>query len=322
MFAVHLASRAAEHAHHALRIAWNIATLSETARFYPDVALRRAWNTIPNKLRSTSVVRSFGQFIHRRACTSQVRRPVDSEFHTFFLRNAPHFEVLGRRVLEWPHGSALRIAAIGCSSGAELFTTIWKVRCARPDLHVSATGVDIDPAALEKARTGVFARREHEFARLPEKEVERLCTAAPVALFSRDGETLRVSDDIVSVPSWVLHDALDPDLQRVVGQQDVVLANNILCHLYDREAEQCLRNIAGLIAPGGYLFMYGVDLDVKTKVVRSLGLVPVRDMIQEVYSADWNALAKWPFVYWGREPFDSTRHDWATRYAAVYQKTV
>lgn len=322
MLAVHFARQAAEHARHALRIAWNVAILSDTARYYPDVAYRRIWNAIPDSMRSSSAVRSFGRFIHRRTCARQVRRPVDSTFHTFFLRNAPHFEVLRRRVLEWPRGSALRIAAIGCSSGAELYTTIWTVRRVRPDLQVSATGVDIDAPALEKARTGVFARHEHEFSRLPEEEFTRLCTPAPVALFNRDERSLRISDDILSVPSWVLYDALDPGLRHAIGQQDMVLANNILCHMYDREAEQCLRNIAGLMAPGGYLFMYGVDLDVKSRVASSLGLVPVRDMIEDVYLADWNALARWPFSYWGREPFDGTRPDWEMRYAAVYQRTV
>ncbi len=321
MLAVHF-SQASAHVRHVLRVAWNIAILSDTARLYPDVAFRRVWNAIPGSMRSTGLIRRYGRFLHRRACASQVRRPVDSTFHTFFLRNAPHFEVLRRRVLKWPHGSALRVAAIGCSSGAELYTTIWTVRCARPDLQVSATGVDIDAPALDKARSGVFDVREHELSRLPEEELERLCTPAPVALFNRDGETLRISDHLVSAPSWVLHDALDPELPSAIGQQDIVLANNILCHMYDREAECCLRNLAGLVAPGGYLFMYGVDLDVKARVVGSLGLVPVRDMIEEVYLADWNALARWPFIYWGREPFDGRRPDWETRYAAVYRRAI
>jgi chemotaxis methyl-accepting protein methylase len=321
MHAAHVASHVYAGARHALRIGWNVATLSETARLYPDVALRGIWNAIPDTMRSSGMVRSFGQFIHRRACARQVRFPVDSTFHTFFLRNAPHFEVLRRRVLERPPGSVLRIAAIGCSSGAELYTAIWAVRCARQDLQLSATGVDIDAPALAKARTGVFSLDEHEFSRLPDEELERLCTPAPVALFDREGETLRISDRIATAPSWVMYDARDAKLRHAIGEQDVVFANNILCHMYDREAEQCLRNIAGLVAPGGYLFMYGVDLDVKSRVAGSLGLVPVRDMIEDVYLADWNALARWPFSYWGREPFDATRPDWEMRYAAVYQRT-
>lgn len=322
MLAVHVASHLYAGARHALRVGWNVATLSETARLYPDVAFRGVWNAIPDTMRSSGMVRSYGRFIHRRACARQVRFPVDSTFHTFFLRNAPHFEVLKRCVLERPRGSALRIAAIGCSSGAELYTAIWAVRSAREDLQLSATGVDIDAPALAKARTGVFARHEHELSRLPDEELERLCTPAPVALFDRKGEALRISDRIAAAPSWVLHDARDAKLRHAIGEQDVVFANNILCHMYDREAEQCLRNIAGLMAPGGYLFMYGVDLDVKSRVASSLGLVPVRDMIEDVYLADWNALARWPFSYWGREPFDGTRPDWEMRYAAVYQRTV
>lgn len=320
MFAVSAAHGAYLGARRVLRILRNIVTRSETARLYPDVAFRRVWNGIPASMQSTRVVRAYGQFLHRRSCERQIRRPVDSTFHTFFLRNAPHFDVLRRLVLERPHGSALRIAAMGCSSGAELYTAIWTVRCVRPDLKVTATGVDIDAAALAKAQLGIYGRDEHELSRLPDDVLERLCESAPIALFRQTGGPLAISDRLDVAPSWFLQDVRDSMLESVIGPQDIVLANNILCHMYDSEAGKSLRNIAALISPGGHLFMYGVDLDLKVRTVRSLGLLPVRDMIEEVYLADWNALAKWPFTYWGREPFDGRRPDWEVRYAAVYHR--
>ena len=303
-----------------LRILWNIATLSDAARRYPDVAFRRLWDRIPPASRSTRPALAYGNFLHRRACARQQRRPLDTVFHTFFLRNAPHFEVLRNLGLARPLLSAVRIAAIGSSSGAELYTAAWVISCSRPDLRITATGVDIDAGALVKAQSAVYARDEHELSRLPDEAVDRLCEAAPNALFTREGDYLRVSPRLTEGTSWVSADARDPRLPEMIGSHDVVLANNILCHMYDHEAAACLRNIAALVAPGGHLFTYGVDLDVESRVVRSLGFVPVRDMIEEAYLADWNALAKWPFTYWGREPLDKHRKDWALRYAAVYQR--
>lgn len=303
-----------------LRILWNIATLSETARRYPDVAYGRIWRRIPPRLYSSRPVHAFGSFLHRRTCASKQRRPIDSVFHTFFLRNAPHFDVLTRLMLERPSGSAVRIAAIGCSSGAELYTARWVISSARPDLPVTATGVDLDVPALAKAESGLYSPREHELTRLPDGALDRMCEGSPTALFTREGDLLKISPALMVNNSWVLRDARDTRLAESIGSYDVVLANNILCHMYDPEAEACMRNVVTLVSPGGYLFLYGVDLDVKTRVVKSLGLHPVDYRIEEAYLADWNALAHWPFTYWGREPLNKRRRDWKIRYAAVYQR--
>ena len=320
MFAVSSARGVRLQARRVLRILWNIVTLSDTARLYPDVAFRRIWQCIPATMYSARPVQAYGTFLHRRACASQRRRPLDTVFHTFFLRNAPHFEVLQRLMLARPRRSTVRIAAVGCSSGAELYTARWIIARVRPDIRVIATGVDIDAAALAKAESGVYSRSEHELTRLPEGALDRLCEASPNALFTRDGDLLTISPELRTDSSWVMRDARDHRLAEVIGSFDVVLANNILCHMYDPEAGECLQNIATLVSPGGYLFTYGVDLDVKTRIVQSLGLDPVDDMIEEIYLADWNALAHWPFTYWGREPIDKRRRDWKVRYAAVYKR--
>lgn len=65
-----------------------------------------------------------------------------------------------------------------------------------------------------------------------------------------------------------------PRILKVVdafGLQDIVVANRFLCHIQPEEAEACLRNVARLVKPGGYLFVSGVDLGVRTKVARDLG---------------------------------------------------
>lgn len=303
-----------------LRILWNTLTWSETGRRYPERAMTLLWNRLSSEARSTRAGRAYGTFLHRRACVRQQRKPVDSEFHTFFLRNAPQFEVFRQLLVERPHTREVRIAAIGSSSGAELYSATWVARSAQPDARIRATGVEIDPTAIEKAKAATYSRRDHELTRLPADEVERLCTADPIPLFVKDGDVLTVVEAVRRGVSWVLHDARSPELLEAIGPQDFVFANNILCHMYDREAEACFGNIAGLVAPGGYLFTYGVDLDVKSRMVRSLGLEPVSRMIKEVYLADWNALAKWPFKYWGREPMDATRSDWEIRYGSVFQR--
>ena len=44
------------------------------------------------------------------------------------------------------------------------------------------------------------------------------------------------------------------------------MANNFLCHMDASVAVRCLRNIARFVRPDGYLFVSGIDLDIRTKV--------------------------------------------------------
>ena len=81
-------------------------------------------------------------------------------------------------------------------------------------------------------------------------------------------------------------DAADPELIKALGRQDTVVASNFLCHMAPADAEKCLGNIARLVTAGGYLFVSGVDLDVRTKVAVDLGWEPVPDLIAEIHNGD------------------------------------
>ncbi len=54
--------------------------------------------------------------------------------------------------------------------------------------------------------------------------------------------------------------------------------------------ERCLRSIAHLVKPGGYLFVSGVDLDVRTRVARELGCNPIISLVKEVHEGDESLL--------------------------------
>lgn len=104
-----------------------------------------------------------------------------------------------------------------------------------------------------------------------------------------------------------------------VGQQDMVFANNFLCHMSPESADKCLRNIVKMVKPGGYLFVSGIDTDVRSSVARDLALEPVTELLKEAHNGDRTLIKDWPFKYWGLEPFDPERPDWAVRYASVFQ---
>jgi hypothetical protein len=73
------------------------------------------------------------------------------------------------------------------------------------------------------------------------------------------------------------------------------------------------------VAPGGYLFVGGIDLDVRTKVAGDLGWEPIQELLEEVHDGDSYLRRYWPSLYAGLEPLDKKRRDWKIRYAAGFQ---
>jgi hypothetical protein len=84
-------------------------------------------------------------------------------------------------------------------------------------------------------------------------------------------------------------------------------------------AEKCLRNIANLVRPGGYIFITGVDLNVRAKVADELGWHPVQELLEEIHEGDPSMQTFWPWHYGGLEPLNKKRRDWKRRYAAAFE---
>ena len=148
---------------------------------------------------------------------------------------------------------------------------------------------------------------------------ERMTDEELDAIFEMEGDQARVRSCSRRESIWLRGDACDPELVGVLGPQDIVLANRFLCHMKPAAADRCLRNIARLVKPGGYLFVSGIDLDVRTRVARGMGWKPVTDLIRDIHEGDPSLRSGWPLEYWGLEPFCDNRSDWKIRYASVFE---
>ena len=214
-------------------------------------------------------------------------------------------------------GSTLRIAVLGCSVGAEVYSILWTIRSARPDLKVVLCAVDISKEILNFAEQGIYDVNTSELISAP--IFERLSAHEEREMFDWEGGQAKVKSWLQEGISWRLGDVAEPELIGDLGPQDIVVASNFLCHMVPADAEKCLRNIEQLVSPGGYLFVSGVDLDVRTKVAVDLGWEPVADLIAEIHDGDPSVRADWPWEWWGLEPLDRSRRDWQTRYAAAFR---
>jgi hypothetical protein len=101
----------------------------------------------------------------------------------------------------------------------------------------------------------------------------------------------------------------------------MVIANNFLVHMKQREATACLGNVIRLVRPNGFFVCRGVDLDIRERAVDRLNLRPIPIRIEQIHGADpdLDARRHWPWKYYGLEPLDKKRKNWVQRYACVFQ---
>ena len=271
--------------------------------------------TSPPSLMTLRPICSYGNFLHTLVRLRANRRQF---FGTFFLRNRPQLELIRRLSDQKSNGSTLRISVLACSNGAEVYSILWTIRSARPDLKVIMHAVDISKEVLELAQKGVYSLGTPELVR-GRPIFERMTEEEMGEMFDREGDQVKIKSWIKEGIIWHLGDAGDPEIVNALGPQDMVVANNFLCHMDPPDAERCLRNIARLVNPGGYLFVSGIDLDIRTKVARDLGWKPLKDLMEDIHEGDPVLRKDWPWKWWGLEPFNKRRHDWEVRYASGFQ---
>ncbi len=223
-----------------------------------------------------------------------------------------------RRLVELNDSPTVKIAVLGCSIGAEVYSILWTLRSARPEIKIQMYAVDISAEVLNLAREAVYTDQTSDFAgtlifeRMTDKELKDM--------FDWAGGQAKVKPWLREGIRWHLGDACEPETIRILGPQDMVVASNFLCHMEPHDAEKCLRNMAGLVKPGGYLFVSGVELEVRAKVAADLGWRPVPELIEEIHDGDPSVREGWPGEWWGLEPLDKRKENWQMRYAAVFQQ--
>lgn len=277
------------------------------------------WRALPPAVLARRSFRRCGTWIHKHYASRQDRLQTHT---TRFLRNQPQLEVIAALLDRRMAGGELKVASIGCSTGAELYSALWLLRNALPGLQISGVGVDISADAVQVAQAARYSRnapalRAHaDFAGEP--ETKGMPPRLLGEFFIEKDDAFFVRDWIREGTSWVAGDVRNDALVASLGAHDVVIANNFLGPMDDPEAEACLRSLVLLVKPKGYLVVEGIDLDLKCRVLGSLGLKPVAEALEAVYFADYWKIG-WPWVRWAHEPIDKSRSDWLLRYSTIFE---
>jgi chemotaxis methyl-accepting protein methylase len=275
---------------------------------------QRLWSKLPASVTSIGPIDSYGHLLNSLA---QIHEARSQDFSTHFFRNRPQLELIRRLVNRSTDADTMRVAVLGCSIGAEVYSVAWTIRSARPELKLVLNAVDISSLAVEVAKSGVYSLVASHLTNT--NMFERMTAIELEEFFDRDGDTATVKTWIQEGIKWNVGNAAEPELLDTLGPQDIVVANNFLCYMDDTMAESCLRNIARLVSPHGHLIVSGINLDIRTKVANDLGWNPVQELLEEIHEGDPGMRSFWPCNYAGLEPFNKKRQDWRIRYATAFQ---
>jgi chemotaxis methyl-accepting protein methylase len=220
-------------------------------------------------------------------------------------------------LLERSPDREIRILVIGCSSGAEAYTISAALHRYRPGTSFSIHGVDIDPYMITRAE----AARYH----IDELRIYPRCYDEAVrSLFMQeraDESVYDIKPEVRRNVTFSVGNALDPELSAKCGKADIVFAQNLLYHMKPADSKLAFFNLCSLLNPRAALFIDGMDLDMKQRLTRQVGLTPLMDEIEAIHADAYEERGtSWPSIYWGLEPLSRSRKDWSYRYSTIFTR--
>ncbi len=175
---------------------------------------------------------------------------------TSFFRITPHFNAFSDLVL--PELIAkkgelslpfLSFLSAGCSTGEEAYSiaieVFEKMKFLPYRFDFSVVGVDISFAVIEKAREGLYKKRE--VSSIPDSILDKY--------FIEEGDSYRVKDFVrekVVFKYANLHNESDI---KSIGSFDVVFCRYVLIYLDEMARKKVVENIFSILNPGGFLFV-------------------------------------------------------------------
>lgn len=201
---------------------------------------------------------TFGRYVElMRADGEELNRAVAAltTNHTFFYREAHHFEHLRREarpglMAKLAQGQPVRLWSAGCSSGEETWSMVMTllgpdrsagVEMTRGDLRVLAS--DLAPHALTKAEAGIYTERELQ--PVPD-DLRRAWTQ------EKTGE-VSMSDAIRSIVRFRLLNLLGEWPMK--GRFDVIFCRNVMIYFDNVTKERLVQRFLQALVPGGFLYI-------------------------------------------------------------------
>jgi chemotaxis protein methyltransferase CheR len=170
---------------------------------------------------------------------------------TYFFRNRDHFRAVSELVLPERLRSGerrLRALSAGCSSGEEAYSLAILARTTLPGtaFELEIRGVDLNPAALEKARRARFS--SWALRETPADVQQRW--------FRPAGREFLLDQALHGAVEFEQRNlaAEDSELWQP-GRYHLIFCRNVLMYFVPEIAQAVVARIARALVPGGYLFL-------------------------------------------------------------------
>ncbi len=169
---------------------------------------------------------------------------------TYFFRAPEQLKALralveSRLVSRWRRARPLRVWSAGCATGEEAYTLAVLFENVVAGTEVRVVGTDMNEAALEVARAGVYGARS--FRRLAPDSMGGL---------RRRGEAWEVAPEIrrrVSFAALNLVTDRVPDLEAGITGFDVVVCRNVLMYIDRSRVSDVVRRVSQTCAPNAII---------------------------------------------------------------------
>jgi chemotaxis protein methyltransferase CheR len=174
---------------------------------------------------------------------------------TYFFREGVQLRVFAESILKGVRerkardgDRTLRILSAGCSTGEEVMTLAMIVYDSGLffwNWEVEIVGMDVDDAALEKARRGVY--HQNSFRGVSQAVLDRHFTKTPNGLQVR--EAIRRLVDLRA------GNIVDPGSFESLAGLDAVFCRNVLIYFSDAATRRAVAQFHEILRPGGHLFL-------------------------------------------------------------------
>jgi chemotaxis protein methyltransferase CheR len=174
---------------------------------------------------------------------------------TYFYRELPQLQVFSEHVLRGVKARksesgarSLRVLSAGCSTGEEPLTLAMIVYDSGQFFwgwDTRIVGLDLDVAALEKARRGLY--HHNSFRGTSPAVLERH--------FVRQGPGHQVKEAIRKMVEFRQGNIIEAESYQGLRPLDVIFCRNVLIYFSDAAIRRVVHHFHDLLAPGGYLFL-------------------------------------------------------------------
>lgn len=174
---------------------------------------------------------------------------------TYFFREQAQLRVFSDHVLmqlkerkNRTGSKSLRVLSAGCSTGEEVMTLAMIVYDSGQFFwgwDVQIVGMDVDRAALEKAKRGVYFH--NSFRSVDPGLVERH--------FVRQGSGSEVKGAVRKLTRFVRGNITEPAGYEGLAPLDAILCRNVLIYFSEAMIRRVVRIFHDVLAPGGFLLL-------------------------------------------------------------------